>query len=253
MIPQLKVAQTAVSKASKYIRSSLYTAQWNNLDQKELAKLLDNLRTSVHKKLSEYIFTAYPTHLFAATDQEQAHVWHWDILAETNNFMHKIENLSIVVTCCYKGTVLLCVIANPLYEQECLASKGNGATYNSTRMRTSITQQVEQAIIAAPYLPELSVLFEQVKDLRRLGSISLEMMYLALGRLDGVVYENKLPQATNLASFLLMQESGGFIQQISLPSYPIGDSILAANPQLFSTLNSYLTAKSQTYAISDKN
>ena len=78
--------------------------------------------------------------------------------------------------------------------------------------------------------------------IRRWGTASLDLAYVAAGRFDGF-WERGLKPWDVAAGLLLVREAGGFVATIEGDGNPVEDgSIVAGNPNVFETLRSVLRA-----------
>jgi myo-inositol-1(or 4)-monophosphatase len=117
------------------------------------------------------------------------------------------------------------VIYDPTRDELFAASRGQGATLNNRRIRVSGRAQLAGAVLGAAFpfrqrrlMPAYSAmfqdLFEQCEDVRRAGAASLDLAYVAAGRLDGY-WELALKPWDIAAGALMVQEAGGVVMDIT--------------------------------------
>ena len=105
-----------------------------------------------------------------------------------------------------------------------VAEKGAGAWLNDRRLRVSGRRDMIEMIFATgipfggrPELPralrEIAALTPQTAGIRRLGSASLDLAYVAAGRYDGY-WERGVQLWDMAAGILLVREAGGFVGTI---------------------------------------
>ena len=116
--------------------------------------------------------------------------------------------------------LLVGAIFDPL-RQECFtAAKGHGAWLNGRELRVSRAEQLSQAMVAVglPYdlhrhSPDLLAMIEaapRCQSMRRAGSASLSLAYLAAGRIDGFwCFSTKVWDVA--AGVLMIREAGGVV------------------------------------------
>jgi myo-inositol-1(or 4)-monophosphatase len=93
------------------------------------------------------------------------------------------------------------------------------------------------------FAQELGQLMDQVSGVRRWGAASLDLAYVAAGRLDGY-WERGLSPWDVAAGVLLVREAGGMVSAIDGRTWQLeGDDILAANPSLQSPLSALLCGR----------
>ena len=121
----------------------------------------------------------------------------------------------------HKGVLDQAVIYDPLRQELFTASKGAGANLNNRRIRVSKQKELEGALIGTgfPYsqMDNLEHYLECFRKLcpitagiRRAGAASLDLAYVACGRLDGF-WEFGLKEWDMAAGVLLIRESGGIV------------------------------------------
>jgi myo-inositol-1(or 4)-monophosphatase len=169
--------------------------------------------------------------------------WIVDPLDGTTNFLHGIPHFAISVALEQDGEVVAGVVFNPINDELFWAEKGQGTFLNDRRLRVSGRHQMADALLATgiPFLghgdtpgfqAELEALMPHVAGIRRMGSASLDLAYVAAGRFDGF-WESGLKPWDIAAGIVLVQEAGGFVTEKHGQGSPLhADSLLAANPAL---------------------
>lgn len=168
------------------------------------------------------------------------------------NFAHGIPHFSISASVVDKGTILTAVIYNPATDELYFAEKGNGAFKegyrNHERLRVSARKELRGALISsllkykenpAEYHNLHNKIINTTDDLRILGALSLDLAYVAAGKLDATIsLSNSVSEMT--AGILLVKEAGGSVLEINqkdmrtenLPEVLQSGNLLAANPLL---------------------
>ena len=184
--------------------------------------------------------------------------WVVDPLDGTNNFMHGIPHFAISIAVQEPklersgwGEVSSGVIYQPILDETYWAEKSRGSWLHDSRLRVSSRSHLSDALIATgiPFqgndnFVEWSRIFgnlgPQVSGIRRLGSASLDLAWLAAGRYDGF-WQSGLQDWDTAAGCLLVREAGGFVSDYRGRSQPIVSSqVLAANDVLHSKLHKLL-------------
>lgn len=171
-------------------------------------------------------------------DQNGGYCWIIDPLDGTTNFWHGVPHFAISVAIEHNGNILAGVVFNPLTSELYWAEQGQGAFLNKQRIRVSGRREMETALLAtgsafgmrgvpgaAQCLQEIA---SKVGSSRHLGATSLDLAFVASGRLDAF-FEADLPLWDRAAGQVLVQEAGGVVGGIH-PDYP--SSILATNSAL---------------------
>lgn len=140
------------------------------------------------------------------------------------------------------------VVYHP-YTQECFtAQRGGGAFQNGRPIRVSKTGSLSGSLLSAGTVPgrrdladeafrQMRALYDRCQDVRRTGCASLDLCYVACGRLDGYV-ELALQPWDYAAGMLLVEEAGG---RVTAPggaplSLTEGGAVLASNQILHAAL-----------------
>jgi myo-inositol-1(or 4)-monophosphatase len=154
----------------------------------------------------------------------------------------------------HKGEIVAAVVFDPAKDEMFYAEKGQGAWLNDQRrLRVSGRRRMEEAVFATgiPFgakrtLPamirDLSRLMPMTAGLRRWGAASLDLAYVAAGRLDGF-WERELKPWDIAAGMLIVREAGGLVEAVR-PGEGVleSGSVLCANAALFSPLAEVLRA-----------
>ncbi|TIO73755.1 MAG: inositol monophosphatase, partial [Mesorhizobium sp.] len=102
--------------------------------------------------------------------------------------------------------------------------RGGGAFMNDRRLRVAGRAKLTDAVIGCGvphlgrgqhgnFLIELRNVMAEVSGVRRLGSASLDLAYVAAGRMDGF-WEANLSAWDIAAGALLIREAGGFVSDM---------------------------------------
>ncbi|MGB0714115.1 MAG: inositol monophosphatase family protein, partial [Gammaproteobacteria bacterium] len=191
----------------------------------------------------------YPDHGVNAEESgssqdDSEFLWIIDPIDGTTNFLHGIPHFAISIALKYRGRLDQAVVYNPATEELFTASRGAGAQLNDKRIRVRGTRDLGSALCATGFpvrkpalRPRQDHMVKQVLDLtgdlRRAGTASLDLAYVAAGRIDAY-WEFGLNEWDIAAGALLVQEAGGLTGDLAggHDHLKSGD-ILAANPKLF--------------------
>ena len=153
---------------------------------------------------------------------DKAHTWHLDPLDATTNFLHAIPIFAISIALEREGQIVAGVIYNPADDSMYVTEKGQGAWGDNRRLRVAGRTEMSQALIGCgiPHLgkaaqhprfkAELSTVMTEVVNVRRLGCASLDLAFVAAGRLDAF-WERGLQTWDIAAGSLLVREAGGYV------------------------------------------
>ena len=211
--------------------------------------------TEVDKNAEEIIIStiqkSYPDHAFLAEESgqrgESDYLWVIDPLDGTTNFLHSFPHFAVSIALKQKGILNQAVVYDPLKQELFTATKGKGAQLNNRKIRVSSKKELDGALLGTgfPYSDEKAMLkfiesykalFPKVAGIRRAGVASLDLAYVASGRLDGF-WEFNLKPWDIAAGVLLIQEAGGISAELSGGlDYLESGNIISANPKLLKAM-----------------
>jgi myo-inositol-1(or 4)-monophosphatase len=155
---------------------------------------------------------------------DKTHTWIVDPLDGTTNFLHGIPQFAISIGLQREGTVIAGVIYNPGNDELYTAERGKGAFLNDQRLRVAGRRKLSDCVLACglPHMgrgdlelsrAELTEIQPKVAGLRRFGAASLDMAFVAAGRLDGY-WERNLQPWDMAAGQIMIREAGGTVSGI---------------------------------------
>src|SRR4029077_20845738 len=163
--------------------------------------------------------------------RDKSHSWIVDPLDGTTNFLHGIPQFAISIALSREGTVIAGVIYNPANEELYTAERGKGAYLNDQRLRVAGRRQLNECVIACglPHIgrgdhelsrQEMTEIQNRVAGLRRFGAASLDMAFVAAGRLDGY-WERNLQSWDMAAGQIMVREAGGILSGVAGDDDPL--------------------------------
>ena len=155
----------------------------------------------------------------AIPGEDGKHRWIIDPIDGTTNFLHGIPHFAISIGLEMDGEIIAGLVYNPIVEEVFYAEKGQGAFLNDKRLRVSSRNRMSESVIATgipfngrpghePFLQQLGRVMQSVAGVRRMGSASLDLAYVAAGQLDAF-WERGLKPWDMAAGLLLIHEAGG--------------------------------------------
>jgi len=171
---------------------------------------------------------------------DKSHIWIVDPLDGTTNFLHGIPQFAISIGLQREGTMIAGVIYNPANDELYTAERGKGAFLNDQRLRVAGRRQLGDCVIACglPHIGrgdhalsrlEMTEIQNRVAGLRRFGAASLDLAFIAAGRLDGY-WERNLQPWDMAAGQILVREAGGTVSGIAGDDDPLKTgNVIAGN------------------------
>ncbi|MSO93227.1 MAG: inositol monophosphatase [Rhodospirillales bacterium] len=177
--------------------------------------------------------------------------WIVDPLDGTTNFLHGLAHFAISIGLERDAELIAGVIYAPVLDQLFVAEKGQGARLNGNRLRVSARKQMGDALFATgiPFmgvgdhervLQEVGAVMAVSAGVRRFGTASLDLAYVAAGRFEGF-WETGLYPWDMAAGIVLVREAGGYVSEIGGGTEMMKNrNILAANDSLHQPLGRIL-------------
>ena len=174
-----------------------------------------------------------------------------DPIDGTSNFIHGIPHVGIVIGKIVNDEIMDGIIYNPILNEFYWASKGKGAWCNNKRIRVSKRQDLINTLIGTGipfgdriynnYYKELDNISKLTAGVRRLGAASIDLAYVASGKIDGF-WEKNLNLWDVCSGVLLVKEAGGRISEPNGNNWNIKSrDILASNTLIHEKLIENLT------------
>ncbi|MBR0366206.1 MAG: inositol monophosphatase, partial [Clostridia bacterium] len=148
-------------------------------------------------------------------------VWILDPIDGTTNLIHDYKMSAISLGLLENGAPTIGVVYNPFTDELFYASHGEGAFLGGEPIHATAADTLARSLISvgtSPYRKDLAdVNFDLIKrfyiaseDIRRGGSASLDLCYIAAGRTDGF-FERDLKPWDYAAGIAILREAGGVV------------------------------------------
>lgn len=169
--------------------------------------------------------------------------WIVDPLDGTTNFLHGLPHWAVSIALEHKGQVVAGVVHDPVKDETFFAERGEGAWLNESRLRVSGRTRMIESVFATgiPFgvqrtlpdtLRDLARLMPECAGVRRMGSASLDLAYVAAGRFEGY-WERECKAWDVAAGLVIVTEAGGLVGPLREGGRPLEDGVVAANAAVF--------------------
>jgi len=168
-------------------------------------------------------------------------VWVVDPIDGTANFARGIPHFCISIAFVRDGRTEIGAIYQPTTDELYACRRGGGAALNGRPMRVSGLTDMRRAMIEAgwstrrppePYIALVDHLFRAGAQVRRAGSGTLGLAYVADGRTDAYC-ELHINSWDALAGLLLVEEAGGYVNDfLADDGLRRGNAVLGCTPAL---------------------
>ena len=253
--PVINIFEKAAKKAGKILSRDFGEIENLQIQSKSLGDFVTNADLKVEEVLINTLKYYYPSASFITEErgriQGQGETIVIDPIDGTTNFIHGIPLIGIVVSKVINNEITDGVILNPITNDFFWASKGKGSWCNNKRLRVSKRQKLIDCLIGTGipngdrtyenYLEQINSVTKNCAGLRRIGSASIDLAYVAAGKLDGF-WEKNLNIWDVSAGVLLIREAGGKVTEPDGNDWTINSKdILASNLFIHSKLQEKLT------------
>jgi myo-inositol-1(or 4)-monophosphatase len=251
MQPLLNIAMRAARRAGDLIVKSLSRLDSLKIDTKGRNDFVTDIDRKAEADIIATIRRSYPQHAVLAEESgrsgENEFLWIIDPLDGTTNFLHGFPTFAVSIALEQKGRLQHAVVYDPMRQEFFTASRGDGAQLEGKKIRVSSQRTLEGALIGTgfpfraganyvdEYLAMLKVVMSSAAGIRRPGAASLDLAYVAAGRIDGF-WEFGLSPWDTAAGTLLIQEAGGRVGTATGAEYSLGENIVAGNPKVYQAL-----------------
>lgn len=195
-------------------------------------------------QLRQALGARYPAIAWADGALSEAHAkrgeyWICDAIDGAVQFLRAIPNWSMSLTLMREGVPVFSAVYDAMHDEMFHALWGHGAWYNGQPIRVSARRDHHQAIVASSQpsfggAPRqsgaaLSAMLGEVAAARNLGPTSLQLAYVASGRLDAF-WQYGEDGYNCIGGTLLIREAGGVATQADGQPYHLTSASLAAAP-----------------------
>jgi len=216
----LNIMIKAAEKASKSLIRDFGELEKLQVSKKGPYDFVTNSDLKVEKIIIDELTKARPNYSILSEEagikynKDKENIWILDPIDGTVNFMHGIPHFAISIALQSKNEIVSGLIFDPIKNEMFYAEKNNGAFLNNQRIKVSKKQDIKDCLFATGGKLEN----EPDINLRKSGSIALDLAYVAAGKYDGCFQKN-LNLWDVAAGLILVKEAGGIIDEINSKVY----------------------------------
>ena len=219
-----------IKKAGNILKDGFFTDK--NITFKAKKDLVTQFDVAVEKYLKKKFSKRFKNFNIIAEESDNSNIeFNNSIIIDpidgTTNFVNGVPHTAISVGVYKNKKPYLAIVYNPILDELYTAKIGKGAFLNGKKLKVSLENNFQKALLATgfPYTSgtdenDLNDVVKKIKDvlplcqdLRRLGSASLDLCYVAKGTYDGY-YEMNLKPWDVSAGVLILTEAGGKVSNI---------------------------------------
>jgi len=256
--PVLNVAIEAAYAAGKIMRQQIQHVDAIPVERKARHDYVSEVDKACEAEIVREIKRFYPDHAFLCEESgmtgDDKHVWVIDPLDGTSNYLHGSPHFAVSIAQQVSGRTEHAVVYDPLREELFTASKGGGAFLNNKRLRVSARTGLDGAILATAfpfrernhlqaYARIFQSVFGKIEDIRRAGTASLDLAWVAAGRLDGY-FEMGIKPWDVAAGAMIVREAGGVVLDFDgNDTFEQTGNIIAAPYKVMTPLKQLISSK----------
>lgn len=246
--PIVNIAIEAARAGANIIIRAMKRPDMIKVAEKNPNDFVTEVDQKVEQEIIYHIKRAYPEHSILGEESGETdgneYQWVIDPIDGTRNFIHGFPHFAISIGIMHKGKMEHGVIYDPNRQELFTATRGKGAQLNNTRIRVAARKQLEECLLGTGFayrhqdrslpLPKLLLqsFLPACGDIRRAGAATLDLAYVACGRLDGF-WEMGLKIWDLSAGALMIKEAGGIVCDLDGgETYLKTGNVVAANPAI---------------------
>ena len=255
----LNIAVKAARRAGQIINRASMDVASLKVSTKQQNDFVTEVDKAAEAAIIDILLDAYPKHAILAEETGNAgtegseYQWIIDPLDGTTNFIHGFPQYAVSIALAHRSVISHAVVYDPGRNELFTASKGSGAFLNEKRIRVSKRAKLDEALIGTgfpyrsfehidTYLAIFKEMTRRAAGVRRPGAASLDLAYVAAGRLDGF-WEFGLSPWDIAGGSLLISEAGGLIGDLTgEPGYLASGDVVAGTPKVFAQILQLIAA-----------
>ena len=211
----LNIMIKAAEKASKSVIRDFGEVEKLQVSKKGPRDFVTKTDKHVEKILIEELSKTKKNYSFLSEEagsiknNDKDNIWIIDPIDGTTNFLHGIPHFAICLALESKKEIISGLIYDPIKDEMFYAEKNKGAYLNNQRLRVSNKNLIDECLFSSNHE---GVKFSNL-NMRYSGCASLDLAYVASGRLDGF-FHNKINIWDVAAGALLVEEAGGIVNDL---------------------------------------
>jgi len=229
------------------------------IQKKGAIDLLTESDTGSEQVIIETIRKVFPSHGILAEEsghqnEGSEYIWIIDPLDGTTNYVHGLGFFAVSIAFAVEGNIVAGIVLNPVTGELFTATEGKGAQLNGLPINVSKTATISESLLVTGFPYNFEDIIRNIKvrffnclkasqGVRRLGSASLDLCFIAVGRFEGFWEENLKPWDT-AAGFIIAREAGATVTDFSGNLFDVNNKeILATNGMIHQEMIKLLEIK----------
>ncbi len=250
-LPQRDAAVEAATSAARLIQRHAGHMQDAHVREKALHDIVTEVDEMAEEIILEVLTEQFPEYEVmaeeSASDVQELEAkgfrWIIDPIDGTTNFLHGVPPYAVSIALQDRSELVVGVVLDVSRGELFTAVRGGGAYANGRRISVSPTDELNRALVTTgfpyrafdrvdEYLETMRRVMSACRGLRRPGSASIDLAYVAAGRFDAF-FETDLSPWDVAAGIVLVEEAGGRVTDFIPKERPLhAREILATNASI---------------------
>ena len=251
--PNINIMIKAAEKAARSLIRDFGEIEQLQVSKKGPSDFVSAADTRAEEIIHDELIKSRPTFGFLMEEKGEIkgsdgqHRWIIDPLDGTSNFLNGIPHWATSIALEKDNEIIAGITYDSIRQEIFWVEKGKGAFMRSKRLRVSGRERMDNCIVGSGspskgrgnhevFLKNIEKVLPKTASFRRMGAATLDLAYVAAGRLDGF-WEYGIKEWDMAVGYLMVREAGGFATCINGKQNPVySGNILAANPEIHKQL-----------------
>jgi len=227
---EIDIVQKAAREAGKIVRDSYALLRSADITEKATNDMVTVVDIESQESVVKALRKAFPGDFIVGEENLDPAVnrgiaenaprrWYVDPLDGTTNYIHAYPMFAVSIALEVDGRLDVGVTFDPMRDEMFYAARGEGAFLNGQPIHVSKVADKTKTLLATgfpfrargyldDYLKTFRFFFNNSRGIRRAGSATLDLAYVAAGRVDAF-WETTLSPWDMAAGIVLVEEAGG--------------------------------------------
>jgi myo-inositol-1(or 4)-monophosphatase len=228
-----------------FIKSEIAGIKSEDIETKGLNDFVTHVDKQSERRITAALSDIVPEAGFIAeekTNDRKGDRYNWviDPLDGTTNYIHGVPCYAISIALMDTEEVILGIVYEINLDECFYAWKGSSAFLNGNKINVSLRNKVSDALLATgfpyydysdleKYMKLFTYFLQHSHGLRRWGSASVDLVYVACGRFDGFFEYGLNPWDVAAGAFIIQQAGGKVYDFKGGNDFIFGKQIVASN------------------------
>jgi len=240
-----------------------YFENLTSVDYKGKRNLLTNADIESEEYIKQAVLADYPDHEIFAEESGfrptgSRYRWFIDPIDGTTNFAHGYPFFACAVALAKDGVITHAITYAPYLDECFTAARGQGVYLNGRQVEVSNRSELIESVIATGFAYNRNEvkhhngdnflnLFLKVRGIRRSGCASIDLAYVAAGRLDGFWEPYLCPWDLAGGSLMVLEAGGKITDFFGGEQWFYEETMVATNGHIHEKLRENLSGMDEDY------